>query len=113
MVDALESAGQASGPGDVLVVGHAMYLSLLALQVLQAVAAELGADLAADGERAIMDANVGEVLPLPSMTHVRNRQTHDRHEHYKTLFYSIMTNIETLKNLVKICIFWQNLPDFC
>ena len=110
MVDALENAGQASGPGDVLVVGHAMYLSLLALQVLQAVAAELGADLAADGERAIMDANVGEVLPLPSMTHVRNRRTHD--EHYKTLLYSIMTNIETLKTSSKFAIFWKNLPDF-
>ena len=63
MAAGLSAAGSSiSGQGDALVVGHAMYLSLLTLEIIRGLTGStLTAELAAAGTEVVMRANVGEV----------------------------------------------------
>lgn len=64
MVTALELSGRdrVDGEGDVLIVGHAMYLSLLTLEVIKELTGTmLTAEAAAAGTSVVLQANVGEV----------------------------------------------------
>eukprot|EP00929_Paragymnodinium_shiwhaense_P004902 TRINITY_DN106162_c0_g1_i1.p1 TRINITY_DN106162_c0_g1~~TRINITY_DN106162_c0_g1_i1.p1 ORF type:complete len:236 (+),score=44.61 TRINITY_DN106162_c0_g1_i1:131-838(+) len=64
MAEAVSTASADFSPGDVLIVGHATYLSMLALEIVQALApAEAAGTDAwlASARQAVLNANVGEV----------------------------------------------------
>lgn len=67
MASSLDAAGSQLGSsatksGDVLVVGHAIYLSLLTLEVIKALnGSTLSSEAAAAGEKVVLEANLAEV----------------------------------------------------
>ena len=76
MAKALDAAASqlVQGPGDVLVVGHAMYMSLLTLEILKAVQASPATPA---GTQVVLQTNVGEVegfeiQPDGTVTYLQN-----------------------------------------
>mmetsp|Transcript_51282 Transcript_51282/g.133192 ORF Transcript_51282/g.133192 Transcript_51282/m.133192 type:complete len:224 (+) Transcript_51282:3-674(+) len=61
MLDDIGSA-EVSGNGDVIIVGHALYLSLLTLEIIKALdGSTLSPESAVLGQQVVLQANVGEV----------------------------------------------------